>query len=368
MAVAACNGGDDEEPVGNETEVASVRLVASAPTVPLGGTITLAAEALTSSGAVLMGHVPAWSASPPGVVILDVDGANAIAHGESPGSTAIRATIDGKHQELTITVTRPAVARVAISAPASRVVRETVQLTARTFAANDAPLAERRADWSTTDAAVATVGEDGMLRARGAGTMESVAPSEGIVARAPLTVAARGAPLTALRSSSAGSDTAARSTRQARGWCWGSNARGQLGDGTQVTRLIATRVSGENRAVPGYRTWADTIHAPIALRVVRVGAGSAARHAYGGGAGGSACCWGRNADGQLGSGRTAAATGAVEVQRGSLQLEHAAAGAAHTCALTTTGAAYCWESNAFGRLGTGTTAASFQPMPVRRAP
>ncbi len=80
-------------------------------------------------------------------------------------------------------------------------------------------------------------------------------------------------------------------------------------------------------------------------------------------------CWGSNTFGQLGAALGANATAsAVPVEvfaagDGGAPVAWAAAsaGAYHTCALTTAGAAFCWGANAYGQLGTG--AASPAPLP-----
>ena len=43
-----------------------------------------------------------------------------------------------------------------------------------------------------------------------------------------------------------------------------------------------------------------------------------------------------------------------------------AAGLSHSCAITASGAAYCWGANDSGQLGSRVTWASDTPVPVRR--
>ncbi|MDQ3698375.1 MAG: hypothetical protein M3373_10185 [Gemmatimonadota bacterium] len=85
---------------------------------------------------------------------------------------------------------------------------------------------------------------------------------------------------------------------------------------------------------------------------------------------GAAYCWGSNSSGQLGDGtanqctyNVACSTIPVAVT-GGLTFSRIAAGAAHTCAIATSGQTYCWGSNNLGQLGNGTTTQSRVPVLV----
>jgi alpha-tubulin suppressor-like RCC1 family protein len=84
-----------------------------------------------------------------------------------------------------------------------------------------------------------------------------------------------------------------------------------------------------------------------------------------------------NTDGQLGDGTFVSSLTPVPLPAGVLAATtfdstSLVAGVAHTCALTTAGAAYCWGSNAFGQLGAGAGAGpgarSAAPLPVLGGP
>lgn len=138
--------------------------------------------------------------------------------------------------------------------------------------------------------------------------------------------------------------------------CWGDNAYGQLGD----------PVAGGTVLLP----------APVAnvadvavLRAVALGAEHACVAYDGDGVSGAVRCWGRGDSGQLGNGATPALqkTG-VEVVLESdaplLDVVALAAGGAHTCALTASGALHCWGANASGQLGLGDYAPRPRAVPV----
>ena len=129
--------------------------------------------------------------------------------------------------------------------------------------------------------------------------------------------------------------------------CWGNNGEGQLGRGT---------VGGDDLPGPvdGTRTYSA------------LDAGSSHTCAL---SEGRAFCWGSNDEGQLGSMEDGGcdtsppvACRPVEVAGGPFTT--IAAGGNHTCALDSSGAAWCWGGNDQGQLGTGTTTPSSVPVRV----
>jgi alpha-tubulin suppressor-like RCC1 family protein len=71
-------------------------------------------------------------------------------------------------------------------------------------------------------------------------------------------------------------------------------------------------------------------------------------------ANGTAKCWGRNSNGQLGNGITTDASTPVVVTYFGTAVP-ITAGGAHSCAVLANGFAKCWGANANGQLGNGTT-------------
>ena len=118
-------------------------------------------------------------------------------------------------------------------------------------------------------------------------------------------------------------------------YCWGLNASGQLGDGTTANKLIPTQVIG-------------------GLAFASISAGDT--HTCALTATGSAYCWGNADMGRLGMGDPGAFSHtSPQSVAGGLTFTAITVGEAHSCGLTPTGEAYCWGSNAAGRLGIGTT-------------
>jgi alpha-tubulin suppressor-like RCC1 family protein len=76
--------------------------------------------------------------------------------------------------------------------------------------------------------------------------------------------------------------------------------------------------------------------------------------------GGSAYCWGRNGNGELGNGESGTGFGDETKERrpvavvGGLVFRQISAGALTSCGVTTENVGYCWGSNALGALGIGT--------------
>lgn len=114
--------------------------------------------------------------------------------------------------------------------------------------------------------------------------------------------------------------------------CWGWNAAGELGTGTNAWEGEPTTVTGLSSGVTSIATGLDFTCA------VQSGAAS---------------CWGRGGDGQLGRGSTddALVPGPVTGLSSGVLSVHA--GSTHACAISTGGAVRCWGANDRGQLGIG---------------
>ena len=125
--------------------------------------------------------------------------------------------------------------------------------------------------------------------------------------------------------------------------CWGSNGSGEIGNGNSTDASAPAAVTGAH-----------------VFRMVTAGFSHSC-----GLVGGAAYCWGANADGQLGTGAITGpqtcnslvpasdcSTSPVAVT-GGFTFQVVSAGGEHTCAVTTTGLAYCWGLNTYGQLGDG---------------
>ncbi|MDL9937819.1 protein kinase [Gordonia sp. ABSL1-1] len=114
-----------------------------------------------------------------------------------------------------------------------------------------------------------------------------------------------------------------------KGYCWGDNQYGQIGDDSTTTRDTPTEVGGlENPTV------------------ISTGYGSSCAVA-----GGSVYCWGDNDKGQLGTGESSA-TRPTTVS-GISAATFVTTGLGTTCAQAAEGT-YCWGSNSYGQIGDGT--------------
>jgi alpha-tubulin suppressor-like RCC1 family protein len=132
-------------------------------------------------------------------------------------------------------------------------------------------------------------------------------------------------------------------------YCWGQGGWGQLGNGARINQPAPVKVGGGGT-----------------YTAVSVGA----NHSCALATGGQLYCWGGNGGAQLGgtAGETCIygpgpsdnfpCTSTRIVAAGGQEFRALSAGVFHTCAIGTSGGAYCWGGNSDGQIGNGTAGAS----------
>ena len=208
--------------------------------------------------------------------------------------------------------------------------------------------------------------------------------------------------LTGVAEVAGGSSHVCARTADGRVYCWGSNAVGQIGDGTNTTRLTpvapvgvrdvahisaanaftcASRNDGtavcwgsggvgqlgEGRAFNQLRAQYPVFGVPAAQACS--GAGCALGVAAGDSHGcalrpdATVACWGNGGAYQLGDGASGTRQAAVAVA-GASGVAQVVGGGDFTCARLASGALQCWGGNSYGQLGDGTMTARLVPTAV----
>ncbi|WP_373046602.1 Ig-like domain-containing protein [Vulgatibacter sp.] len=114
-------------------------------------------------------------------------------------------------------------------------------------------------------------------------------------------------------------------------WCWGTNARGQIG-----ISLPGDAIGGSMVPAPVY---ADTV-----TELTLGGSHSCAISTEG-----DTYCWGMGQEGALGNGTTVDQWTPMQIE--GFDFVRISAGESHTCAIDSAGAAWCWGDNSLGNLG-----------------
>ncbi|HEX2218513.1 MAG TPA: hypothetical protein VHG35_06885 [Gemmatimonadales bacterium] len=157
-------------------------------------------------------------------------------------------------------------------------------------------------------------------------------------------------------------------------YCWGGNGFGQVGDGTNTSRLrpvlVATTLRFRQLDASEFGTCAITTddrlfcwgsvggslpgstqpQAVSGSRRFRTVSASLEHVCAVGRDDGRAYCWGDNRWGQLGDGTTTSRATLAPVT-GSRRFRQLATGERHTCGLTTGDVIFCWGANQWGQLG-----------------
>lgn len=200
-------------------------------------------------------------------------------------------------------------------------------------------LTDRYLFWWNLDATIASVDGVGLVSALSPGRATVHLQVDDVVDSAALFVV----PYVFTAIATGGNHTCA-AANNARAYCWGVNAFGQVGTGTTSFVEATARL---------------TLLPPP---VVAVAAGST--HSCGLDGFGVASCWGDNGAGALGRGNSLGDPLQPTPVASSLRFRLLALGVGFSCGVTTTDAAACWGGNASGQLGTGSTSPTATPLPV----
>jgi alpha-tubulin suppressor-like RCC1 family protein len=138
-----------------------------------------------------------------------------------------------------------------------------------------------------------------------------------------------------------------------RAFCWGANFAGQVGNGAGMAAEVL-QVNSPTEIAGGFVTISSSGYRTCGLQ-----------------ADGSAFCWGENHLGGVGNGTASVGTTPevdhvslpVRVQT-SLRFQSISAGGSHTCAIDLSGEAWCWGGNDAGQLGEDPRLVLFTPSPV----
>ena len=147
-------------------------------------------------------------------------------------------------------------------------------------------------------------------------------------------------------------------TASGEAWCWGSSPDGLIGSGPPCAAMV-------DPSQP-VTCWYGPQSVTPALRFRRIAIGRA--HICGVTADSSAVCWGRNREGQLGTGSASTiATTTPAPVAGGLRLVDIAAGDYGTCGVDAQGTGWCWGDNQSGQVGDSTRTPRASPSRVRFA-
>lgn len=324
----------------------------------------------------------------------------------------------GQSAPASVTITPAAVASVTLAPNSGTLVpQQTLAIEATPRSGDGTPLAGRTVTWSSSDDAVASVSQDGLVLAVAPGPVTIRATSEGIDGEAQLTVVAGGmvgpaggsvtlpggAVVLEFPAGAVSAPTAITIAENANppahpdlipgtSWTLGPN-------GTNFAEPVTVRIRYEAAGLPPgsdpddfvVHRWDGAAWVPLENTVVDTGAGtvSGTTQAFSpfailsvapppptfqsleaGGTqscgvlvGGMAYCWGWDDDGQLGWGLNMDSFDPVAVV-GDHIFQYITAGFDHTCGLRADQVALCWGAGNYGQLGRGFVGSASTPQLV----
>lgn len=365
-ALAAC-----DDAVAPGTPVASVAVAPQAVLVHPGATATLTARAIDEDGGEIAGSPITWESRDPTIANVDAGGrVDAV----GLGRTTVRATIAGRSDSAAVLVF-PVVEALAVT-PARVALRvgETARLAALLRAASGDTTTWETVSWTSADTAIATVDGGGLVRAVRLGTTTVTGWIDGsagvsaiaVVPPVDSIVMAPAAPTLVLDAQLRLVATfldADGDTLPERSAVWTSSdtlVAAVSGVGIVHARGLGTATitaSAEGRAG---QTTVTVRH----VRFTRVVPGELG-HTCAIATDSLGLCWGLNSSGTVGSGDPSTEDMFwPRLVAGDLRFVAVSGGEAFSCAITTSGIAYCWGYGPRYRLGNGSQVNQRVPVPV----
>lgn len=180
--VATATGCDDPAAVQAPTPVSTVDVYAPTAFLHPGDVLPLTATPRSPEGLPLTGRTVVWSSDDPAVAQVAPSG---ILTAVAPGTTRVRADVEGKAGFFAVTVGDHPVASVTVEPGVVTLVEgQALQLTAVPRGASGAPLPGRPVSWMSEDESVVTVTPSGVIHAVRYGSAVVVATAEGRYASA----------------------------------------------------------------------------------------------------------------------------------------------------------------------------------------
>jgi alpha-tubulin suppressor-like RCC1 family protein len=370
LALTACGGDSTPTPPPSPAAVASVEIQPQSPTLRWGSRISLSAVPKDAAGDPLTGRTVTWvSSDPTRVRVIPVEGtggsllAEAVAMGV--GEVTVTATVEGKTGETKVTATLPPGIKFVVWPDTSRIPVSTHRsLRLRHLGGHtlNPPVIEAGVTWESSNPAVATVDNTGKVTAVGEGhaTITAIVPHQRITGEVFVFRYPSRLEFTSVTS---GDRHACGLTPAGVVYCWGKNDYGQLGNDEPMDRCGYFRTAGGGiipSSVRLFRCSEVPVRVSGTVRFAAVSAGRRQTCALT--TTGAAYCWGRNVDGATGTGLADTIVRAPTPVAGGRTFRAIDVGWGQTCGVTSTNSAYCWGDNTLGALGNGSQTDS--PVPV----
>jgi alpha-tubulin suppressor-like RCC1 family protein len=376
--VTACSDNEPTPPTPPPVvvPVASLEVTPGDAALFPGHTTQLVATPKDATGQVLTGRPIVWSSSADHIARVDAGGR---VTGVAEGTATITATSETKSASSTVTVQRAPAASVEITpSTANLALGDSVTLVATLRDDQNVILADRTVRWNSAKPEIARVDSmSGRVFGLADGTTTITATSESKSGSATLNVVV---PVASVEVVAALDTLEAFETRELRATL--RDARGRVLNGRTVRWASSDPAVATVDSLTGVLTGVDrgtvtvtatsegkhgTASRVVVIRYRSVTLGT--DHACDIASGGIAWCWGLNGrEGRIGSENAVNESFSATPVRvpGGHRFTQLASFRSTTCGITTEGRAYCWGSNSWAVLGTGSSspAQSYMPVPV----